>query len=536
MHPPATLGGQSPSAECLRDWEGQHDDDSNAYDDDDHDGNDGDDGDDSSPPPLISPSSCLDSPAAPGEPPSRPASRPPPASANELPTHRIGGGDVVLIANLPEVFTVGYDSVSFTARHFGGVREIPRGPHFFWVSHPSGASARNGFWTYCGAGAGGDDDDDNDDRVHMLEWDRFYEVLSEAPRAEARAQAARIEHFYAKLAPYGNPAAAGSRPGPATPAAGPHGRDLDANFSMWRQLTEHVSPAVLDRVAGRQGPAWHVHTADRVRGAVLLAVEAELDKRFASPVLEARELTFTFDQHARTYSAAALGADRSLAARDPTDFILGAMRRPDAPLTDADVVGELQLAYVSGMHLGNDACVQQWWHMVLRLFLRAHALVDRRPSLAAAVLHAVATQLVYGYDWLDGSILDYGDAGSRDLRLALIVYKRRLEEALAASQQAQQQAQAQARGGEAQAEAEAHGSAVLAVATAFARLEAGVAPLGWDLRGDYVRSGRVMLEDGEEVELDMAELEAEDERGEWAPEVVEMDENGRELGLISWSD
>jgi A1 cistron-splicing factor AAR2 len=45
-----------------------------------------------------------------------------------------------------------------------------------------------------------------------------------------------------------------------------------------------------------------------------------------------------------------------------------------------------------------------------------------------------------------------------------------------------------------------------------------------------------MMEDGEEVELEMAELQAEDERGEWAPEVVQLDEQGRQTDLISWDD
>jgi A1 cistron-splicing factor AAR2 len=45
-----------------------------------------------------------------------------------------------------------------------------------------------------------------------------------------------------------------------------------------------------------------------------------------------------------------------------------------------------------------------------------------------------------------------------------------------------------------------------------------------------------MLEDGEEIEVEMGELEAEDERGEYAPEVVELDERGNQRGLVSWSD
>jgi A1 cistron-splicing factor AAR2 len=77
----------------------------------------------------------------------------------------------------------------------------------------------------------------------------------------------------------------------------------------------------------------------------------------------------------------------------------------------------------------------------------------------------------------------------------------------------------------------------LDVATAFAGLEAVVTEtLDWDLRGDYLRRGNVMMEDGEQVELEVADLAAEDERGEWAPEVVDLDESGRQLDLVSWND
>ena len=47
--------------------------------------------------------------------------------------------------------------------------------------------------------------------------------------------------------------------------------------------------------------------------------------------------------------------------------------------------------------------------------------------------------------------------------------------------------------------------------------------LGDDDTGDsFVRRGTLQLEDGEEVEMEVAELEGEDERGEYAPMMVEL--------------
>lgn len=44
---------------------------------------------------------------------------------------------------------------------------------------------------------------------------------------------------------------------------------------------------------------------------------------------------------------------------------------------------------------------------------------------------------------------------------------------------------------------------------------------------------QIQLEDGETIDASLTEFEAEDERGEFAPQVVELDEHGREIGLYS---
>jgi A1 cistron-splicing factor AAR2 len=156
--------------------------------------------------------------------------------------------------------------------------------------------------------------------------------------------------------------------------------------------------------------------------------------------------------------------------------------------------------------------------MLLKIFLHAHLLPLSRPSLAAAFIRTLTAQLTYSASWLEGSILDTAESQTKDLRLSLTVYKRRLDEFL------------QGLGNNATPEQ-------LAVATAFAGLEAVVTgTLDWDLRGDYLRRGKVMMEDGEEVELEVADLAAEDERGEWAPEIVDLDESGRQRDLVSWND
>ncbi|CAF3511683.1 hypothetical protein FGSG_04135 [Fusarium graminearum PH-1] len=416
--------------------------------------------------------------------------------------HHLGGGDVVLILNLPEVFTVGYDSISFTAKHFGGVRDIPPGAHFFWVAHPGGMSTRCGFWVVA----------NNTNAVHVMQWDRFNEVLGDSARAEARIQANNLEAIHSKLVPYQDPTAVNAARGDLTQAAS------QRNFNMWEQLAGKVNENLLNRVTGQSYDNWTVHTGDRVKGSVLMAAEMELDNSLSNPMLMARELNFAFSQRTKTYSTDNTGADRTLEATDATPYILSLVDAPHNAITSDDVVSEFQFTFVVGVHLGNDSCIQQWWHMLLKIFLRAHLLPARRPSLAAAFIHTLTAQLTYSASWLEGSILDSAESQTQDLRLALTVYKRRLEELM------------QGLGNQATSEQ-------LSVGTAFAGLEAVAAGmLDWDLRGDYLRRGNVMMEDGEEVELEDADMAAEDERGEWAPEIVDLDESGRQRDLVSWND
>lgn len=416
--------------------------------------------------------------------------------------HNMGGGDVVLILNLPDVFMIGYDSISFTAKHFGGVRDIPPGPHFFWVAHPDGISARCGFWVLCS----------DVNRVHVMQWDTFNETLGLSGLAEARIQTENLDSFHAKLTPYTDPTAV---------AATQQGKNLtdaaavEHDLGIWPQLTGNITEEVLNRVTSQYDGDWQIHTADRIQGAVLMAGEIELDKTMSSVMMPNRHLNFSFTQSSKTYSTDRIGAERTLEATDSTPYILSLMDGPTRSLSENDLVGEFQFAFIVGMHLGNDSCVQQWWHMLLKLLLKAYLLPVKHPNIAASFLRTLSAQLSYSTNWLETSILDYSDVFSRELRLSLIIYKRRLDELLSSPDAS---------------------STLANVGAAFARLETVVAAFDWDIRGQYLRKGKIMMEDGEEVELEMADLEAEDERGEWAPEIVDLDENGRQKDLVSWND
>jgi len=402
--------------------------------------------------------------------------------------------------DLPEKFTVGYDSVSFTAQNFRGIKAIPPGAHFIWASSSETSSMRTGFWFITKA----------EEKIHVVQWDKFNEVLGEpASQTEARIQKGNIPDIYHELPSYYSI--------PTANAA----KDVDVQKriddlgegGIWRRLTSNITETMLQRITGRQTGPWNVHTTDRVKGSIVLAAERELDR--AVSVVAVDELKFSFSQTDKTYTIETIGSARTQQAVDSTAYLTSVVDKPNSGLTDTDIVGEVQFAFLVGMHLGNESCVLQWWHMVLRILLRAFTLIQTKPYLSRLFIETLSAQLSYEQTYLDGSILDYGHDSSRDLRLALTIYKRRLDEQLLTLNAAATDEQ-------------------VAAGKAFLELESLAWKFGWDLRADYVRSGKVMLEDGEEVEVEMDDLEAEDERGEFAAVVVEMDEQGRPKDMVSW--
>ncbi|KHO01172.1 AAR2 domain containing protein [Metarhizium album ARSEF 1941] len=415
--------------------------------------------------------------------------------------HQMGGGDVAVILDLPEVFLVAYDSVSFTAHNFAGVRDIPPGPHFFWVAHPSGVAARAGVWLL---------GSESQDHVHVVQWDSYNEVLTEATRSESRNSAENMPNIHAQLIPYPDPSRLAQGPGRLSVS------QMESNRSIWAQLTTHVNATILNRITGPQVGGWIVHTLDRAQGALQFSPEVELERAVPNKNLQRRELNFTFETTTRLFSIESLGAERTQEAMDPSVYLMSQIEDPDKNLAYEDLVGEFQFSFIVGVHLGNDASLEQWWFMLLKLLVKSHLLLQEQPLLVASMWRTVAAQITYSSQWMESSVLDNTESRCRELRIGLIVYKRRMEEFLSDDENVVT-------------------SDHLSVSTAFSRLEAVLTDLGWDLSGDYLRKGVVMMEDGEQVELELTDLEAEDERGEWAPELVELDEDGRERGLISWS-
>ncbi|POR33027.1 Uncharacterized protein TPAR_06789 [Tolypocladium paradoxum] len=440
------------------------------------------------------------------DPPDPPARQSPRLSmvARNCMTHNLGRGDVVIVLHLPENYPVRYDAASLVSRKFAGIRELPAGPHFFWALHPDGLPSRSGFWIMSSG----------INQVHVVQWHEYNEVFVPPTRAETRIQAEAVEEIYAQLPPYRDSSAVGARPGEL------HAVKPSANEEIWEQLTGSITASALDRIAAEQEGGWNVHTSDRVAGAFKLPIDIEGGTTtFSHPVFQSHELKFCFRQGSRAFSNARLEYERSMDARDSSSFILSKMNDTSGKgVCEEDMVGEFQFLYIVGMYLANDACIQQWWFTVLRLVFKAYSLAIRQPSLMAAFLRSIIAQVTHNAIWLAASMFEYNAPNSRDLRVALVVYKRRLAELLKAQDK------------------ETVTPDHLAVEAEFSRLETVLSSeLGWDLKANYLRRGKVTTENGERLELELGELE-EEERGDWVPRVVQRDELSRQLGLLKWKN
>ncbi|KAI0550266.1 A1 cistron-splicing factor [Xylaria curta] len=418
----------------------------------------------------------------------------------------LSGGDVFILDHLPANFTIGCDTTSFnSAKPFPGFRDIPPGAHLIWVAPSESTSSRSGCWIYTP-----NNDEVRRERVYVKQWDQFDEVLSDPVNSvKGQIQNASLEQKFAHLSPYNLRAASTeSSHKLALPQGDELPSDLLGDQNIWYQLTFAIQPNLLNRITGQTQDIWLVSTTDGVTGDNASAKETQLYATGTS------RLRFTFSMDARLINPDATGAERTRQALDPTGWVIQKLEDPNGDDRPEDLTGDLQFAFLAGMHLGNFSCIEQWFYLTTELIFRSYSLTVDRPQQARSLIQTFHAQLLYNDRYLQGDILDLMPEHTRKLQLALTTYKTRLDEKLRELGDLSTPDQ-------------------LAVSIAFSSLESWLLRLGWDLRGDYVRLGNVMLEDGEMVEAELSDFEDEDERGEFAPTIVEM-ENGKEAGLLSW--
>lgn len=264
----------------------------------------------------------------------------------------------------------------------------------------------------------------------------------------------------------------------------------------WARLTEHITPALLARLTSSPtdfrftSASCGAQDLDHIPG--LGASESQLGEQ---------ELQFLGIDLKRTWREGAVGRERTEAVLDRS-WALGEVEerfKGEVEEGEGDVVlGEMEVCFLMVLTVANYSCLEEW-KRILGLVLTCRRAVRAREGWFARFLGILRRQLERGGD-VEGGLFDLSDAdeGGAYLKGLLKGFKLILGQVF----------------GEREGE-DVKGE--LEDLEAFLRGE-----YGWELSDSFVRRGMLELEDGEQVEMEVKDMEGEDERGEYAPVVVEL--------------
>lgn len=148
---------------------------------------------------------------------------------------------------------------------------------------------------------------------------------------------------------------------------------------------------------------------------------------------------------------------------------------------------------------------------MVKVLFKAFELPKVAPFLYQRIIETVHSQMIYDKGVLSDSIFEASPNAEDEVKKALTFFKSRMKEYLLEM------------GHSGELTAEHQG-----LSKALDDFEAYLWKWGWDLRGSVNRAGKLRLEDGEEVDMDLDD--GDDERGEFAP--VICDENGQEVQTL----
>lgn len=324
-------------------------------------------------------------------------------------------------------------------------------------------------------------------------------INREVSEAEVRIQQSTLPEFIDKLQSYKLPFGKGLQKPAVTPV----------DPQVWVNLTSSMKGAFLNRVTGeKKWNHWQVSSSHDYK--IADGIHGDNPRDFGKDEV----LDFVFPRALRTFSSESLGRERTEQAMDTSSHVRAIIDGICTHEDSDEIIGEMQFCYTTGMILGNVVCMEHWAHVV-KVMLRAYKLVMELPKFYIKFVKAFHAQLAFDGIGIEGSIFDTSESLENDLKNMLITFKSRLSEQLLGAETRLLPDQE-------------------AVGKAFDELESFLWTFrrGWDLRGNYVRSGQYQLQDGEFVDAEVVDFEAEDERGEFAPVMVQLDEDGREQDRI----
>ncbi|GME23554.1 putative aar2 family protein [Neofusicoccum parvum] len=406
-------------------------------------------------------------------------------------------GKACVLLLVPAGALGGINLLSFTTTdRFKGIRELPPGWHFVFASSTNSLSVRHGAW-FRVRGGGAAADGSGSPELFIKKWDReTEELVAETDTAEALRWRANLGAVWRDgLTPY--------RQSASKDADDEGDKELD-----WRRLTDRVGEPLLDRVLGaeRCRDHWCLTSAS--------SAARDMDDipglpREQSAFQPEKELCLLPVDLKRTWRPGVTGRERTEAAQDRS-WALGDLLERCCGGDEAQLLGEMQFAFLMVLTLNNNSCLEQW-KRILTLLLTCKKAVVRRAGLYVSFLQLLKLQLQHCQD-AEGMLFDLSDEGGAMLKKLLRKFRKGLEEL--------------------------EGKEKSDVVDELDELEDFLKEeFGWQLDDSFVRRGMLELEDGERVEMDVGtRFDEDDETGDFAPMVVELtEEQARSLGVTTGS-
>ncbi|RJE25611.1 AAR2 family [Aspergillus sclerotialis] len=432
---------------------------------------------------------------------------------------------------LPPKTLVGIDLVTFTSTpQFHGIRDLPNGWHFLYTGTTESLSLRCGGWFYVGDTSALENDisdgavasrssEHPGPEVFVWKWDSDSEILAPlkggnvVEKQEAMRYKANLGAIWQSGGLFRYRSRVSSTPGGGRRVAAQDEydeEDEEEGRRDWAGLTNHLFPRLLSRIVGQPDidvggrPRWMVTSASTAgRDTEHIPGLSSPGREYAEGATES-EFSFLPIDLKRTWREGAIGRERTEAAQDRSWALGDLINRYGDTGRDrsgeAQILGELQFTFLMVLTLMNYSCLQQWKRL-LGLLLTCRTAIKDRELFFRDVLKLLLLQL-QRCDDLEGGFFEVdSDEGGEFLRKLLIKFSMYVGEIV---------------GGEESA-----------VKTELARLEDWVkSEFGWELQPEpIVRRGMLQLEDGEQVEMEISGNEDE-ETGEYAPLVVDLDEGG----------
>ena len=272
-------------------------------------------------------------------------------------------------------------------------------------------------------------------------------------------------------------------------------RETTTENGDWAGLTRHVSLAGLKHLT--QGEDLRITSASSAT-----EDRDDIPGLTHEEVGEEHELGTLGIDLKRTWKEGAVGRERTEGALDRSWALNDVVDRWNADLGVEDsmwgglVLGQMEACFLLVLTVANYSCLEEWKRCICLALTCKRAVRDKQEWFIV-FLGVLRRQLERCED-VEGGLFDMSDDGGGLLKELLKEFKRTLGHVFGINE-----------GEDVKEE--------MGALEAFLKQE-----YGWELGDEFVRKGMVQLADGEMVEMETAEMEGEDERGEYAPMIVDL--------------